>query len=381
MTSFKALGLSESLVRALDNCDYDKPTLVQQKVIPEILAGHDVSVCAQTGTGKTAAFALPLIEKIAQKGSKWRKTTVLIISPTRELACQIYDAVQTYAMFVPVRASVLYGGTSRAEQVKTLKKGVQVLIATPGRLLDLVKKEQAVDLRSVEALVLDEADRLLEMGFVQDIRKIVRCIPSPSRQTLLFTATFSPLVRSLSREFLNRPKIIKVSREMTSVKSIKQTVYSVLKSERRKLLYHLMQEKKMEQVLIFVRTKRGAEHLAGILTKDGLPTQAIHSDKSQSDRQAALDAFKNKEISILVATDVVARGIDIQKLPYVVNYDLPRDPEQYVHRIGRTGRAGSVGEAISFYTESDMVVLRAIEIFIRMRFEREIVPGIKSPKS
>ena len=379
--SFKELGLKESLLRALEKSEYKEPSKVQKKVIPEVLAGHDVSVCAQTGTGKTAAFALPIIQKISSVKKRWRETTVLILSPTRELAVQIHEAIEKYAEYVPVRSAAIYGGASKEVQLKSLKKGVQILVATPGRLLDLVKKHHAIDLRPVDTLILDEADRLLEMGFIKEIRQIVRCVPNPERQTLLFSATFSPQVRSLSREFLNRPKIIQVSRDTTPLKTIKQTVYSVTKSQRRQLLAHLIQDRKMEQVLVFVRTKRGAERLAGLLEKDGYPAQMIHSDMSQKARQEALEAFKSKKIPMLVATDVVARGIHVEQLPFVVNYDLPRDPEHYVHRVGRTGRAGSVGEAISFYCEGDMVTLRAIEIMLRTRFERQTVEGFNSPSS
>ena len=384
MTTFKDLGLSAKIIKALEGHQYKEPSSVQKKAIPEILAGHDVAACAQTGTGKTAAFSLPLIEKIAAKlekvgtkdGAK-RKTTVLILSPTRELACQIQENIHIYCKYVPVRSAVVYGGTAKEHQIRSLNTGVHILVATPGRLLDLVKRDKAIDLRSIETLVLDEADRMLDMGFIKDIKEIIRCIPNESRQTLLFSATFSPQVRSLSRKFLNRAKILQVRSDTAPLKSIKQTVYSVPKSQRRRLLSHLIAEQKMEQILVFVRTKHGAERLVKLLEKDGHRALAMYGDKSQSARLSALAAFKKKEVSILVATDVVARGIDIESLPFVINYDLPQDPEHYVHRIGRTGRAGSVGEAISFYGEGDMVGLRAIEIMLRMRFERKVVPGFE----
>ena len=374
--SFAALGLSPRLERALENNHYKEPSPIQKKAIPVIAKGLDVMACAQTGTGKTAAFSLPLIDRIVRAGEKWRRTTVLILTPTRELACQVVENIQSYSQYVPVRCEAIYGGVPINNQIRQLRKGVNIIVATPGRLLDHVK-QRTLDLSDIETLVLDEADRMLDMGFVQDVKRIVSLLPKTKRQTLLFSATFSTEIKALASTFLRQPQVIQVAKENTVVTKIAQVLHPVEKRRRRELLSHLIREGKWQQVLVFTRTKRGANFLAEKLTDDGHQTMAIHGNKSQSARMHALKTFKEGKTKVLVATDIAARGIDIQALPYVVNFDLPEVAENYVHRIGRTGRAGKVGQAVSFASMEDLSLLRAIEGMTKQAIPRQLIPGFE----
>ena len=378
--SFQNLGLSSRILRALEDHNYQEPSPIQRKAIPLISRGHDVIACAQTGTGKTAAFSLPLIARIEAAAEKWRRTSVLILSPTRELASQIAENIDCYTKYLPIRSTAIYGGVSMDSQLRVLRKGVNLLVATPGRLLDHLR-QGTVDLSEVETLVLDEADNMLDMGFIQDVRRIIQALPRSGRQNLLFSATFSEEIRNLTRELLHKPKVVQVAPENKPIEVIDQKIYHVDRSRRKELLSHLVGEGDWKQVLVFTRTKRGANRLAEQLTGDGFETLAIHGNKSQNARTQALDSFKKGKARILVATDIAARGIDIQNLPYVVNYDLPQVPENYVHRIGRTGRAGKTGKAVSLVCVDDFKLLRGIESMLKKQLTKEIVPGYEPDPS
>ena len=378
--SFQNLGLSSRILRALEDHNYQEPSPIQRKAIPLISRGHDVIACAQTGTGKTAAFSLPLIARIEAAAEKWRRTSVLILSPTRELASQIAENIDCYTKYLPIRSTAIYGGVSMDSQLRVLRKGVNLLVATPGRLLDHLR-QGTVDLSEVETLVLDEADNMLDMGFIQDVRRIIQALPRSGRQNLLFSATFSEEIRNLTRELLHKPKVVQVAPENKPIEVIDQKIYHVDRSRRKELLSHLVGEGDWKQVLVFTRTKRGANRLAEQLTGDGFETLAIHGNKSQNARTQALDYFKKGKARILVATDIAARGIDIQNLPYVVNYDLPQVPENYVHRIGRTGRAGKTGKAVSLVCVDDFKLLRGIESMLKKQLTKEIVPGYEPDPS
>ncbi|MGL2967090.1 DEAD/DEAH box helicase [Flavobacterium sp. XGLA_31] len=346
---FEDLSLSNSIQRAVFEEGYTSPTPIQEKSIPIILAGKDLVGCAQTGTGKTAAFAIPIIHNLHRMVGSSKKTKqirCLVVTPTRELAVQIGESFDTYGKYTNLRQLTIFGGVSQVPQVDQLKKGVDILIATPGRLLDL-HKQGFLDFDHLHFLVLDESDLMLDMGFINDVRKIVKLVPT-NRQTLLFSATMPMAIRELADTFLNKPEYVSVTPVSSTAEIIEQQVYFVDKENKRGLLYHLIRNENLSNVLVFVRTKHGADNVVKALKKHGVNAEAIHGDKSQTARQRVLDHFKSKEISVLVATDIAARGIDIESLPYVINFDLPNIPETYVHRIGRTGRAGNGGISISF---------------------------------
>jgi ATP-dependent RNA helicase RhlE len=346
---FEDLSLSKSIQRAVFEEGYTSATPIQEKSIPIILAGKDLVGCAQTGTGKTAAFAIPIIHNLHRmigSSKKTKEIRCLVVTPTRELAVQIGESFDTYGKYTNIRQLTIFGGVSQVPQVDQLKKGVDVLIATPGRLLDL-HKQGFIDFDNLHYLVLDESDLMLDMGFINDVRKIVKLVP-PNRQTLLFSATMPMAIRELADTFLNKPEYVSVTPVSSTAEIIEQQIYFVDKENKRGLLYHLIRNENLSNVLVFVRTKHGADNVVKALKKHGVNAEAIHGDKSQTARQRVLDHFKSKEISVLVATDIAARGIDIESLPYVINFDLPNIPETYVHRIGRTGRAGNGGISISF---------------------------------
>lgn len=362
--TFDELGLIKPILRALDTKGYTHPTPIQSQAIPELLAGHDLLGCAQTGTGKTASFALPILQGLFETHQKGRRDIrALIVAPTRELAIQIDDNFTAYAKHTGLRNTVIFGGVKQGKQVTALQRGVDVLTATPGRLLDLMGQGY-ISLDKVEYFVLDEADHMLDMGFIHDIRKIVAKLPS-QRQSLFFSATMPPEIVKLSKTILGTPKRITIQPEQATAERVEQVVYHVPKKQKRKLLLHLIKEKDMDAVLVFSRTKHGANRIARDLNKAGIDAAPIHGNKSQTARQKALKAFRDGDLNVLVATDIAARGIDVDELPFVVNFDLPNVPETYVHRIGRTGRAQASGVAISFCDVEERAYLRDIEKLIR----------------
>ena len=354
---FNDLGIHAPILKALREVGYESPTPIQQKAIPPVLVGRDLLGCAQTGTGKTAAFALPILQRLSR--SKKDGVRALILTPTRELALQIYENVCQYARYTPCMAAVIFGGVSQIPQVEALERGADILIATPGRLWDLMG-QKLVSLAHVEFFVLDEADRMLDMGFINDVRKIAKCIPE-NRQTLLFSATMPPEIASLADSLLKNPMCISVAPAATPVELIEQKVYFVERADKRALLRTLLNEQGVPQTLVFTRTKHGADRVARELNRAGISARALHGDKSQGARQAALRDFKSYKIAVLVATDIAARGLDISELPLVINFELPNIPETYVHRIGRTGRAGQSGMAISFCDSTERPYLAEIE--------------------
>lgn len=366
--TFKELHLINPIQEALIDLGYETPTPIQEQAIPEVLKGQDLVACAQTGTGKTGAFAIPIINyihKVVGSAKKAKKIRTLVITPTRELAHQIADSFDNYSKYTNIKSMVIYGGVSQNPQVDQLKKGVDVLIATPGRLLDLYK-QGFINLNNLHHLVLDEADQMFDMGFINDVKKIIKLTPE-NRQTLLFSATMPIAVRELEDAFLTRPKYILVDPVSSTAENVTQKVYYVEKGDKRKLLYHIIKNEGIKNALVFTRTKHGADNVVKALTKKEITCASIHGDKSQTSRQKVLDAFKSQEISILVATDVAARGIDIDNLPYVINFDLPNISETYVHRIGRTGRAGNSGIALSFCGKDEKGYFNDIEKLIRMK--------------
>jgi len=367
---FEDLSLSKSIQRAVFEEGYTNPTPIQEKAIPIVLAGKDLVGCAQTGTGKTAAFAIPIIHNLHRMVGSSKKTKqirCLVVTPTRELAVQIGESFDTYGKYTNLRQLTIFGGVSQVPQVDQLKKGIDILIATPGRLLDL-HKQGFLDFDHLHFLVLDESDLMLDMGFINDVRKIVKLVPN-NRQTLLFSATMPMAIRELADTFLNKPEYVSVTPVSSTAEIIEQQVYFVDKENKRGLLYHLIRNQNLSNVLVFVRTKHGADNVVKALKKNGVNAEAIHGDKSQTARQRVLDQFKNKEITVLVATDIAARGIDIESLPYVINFDLPNIPETYVHRIGRTGRAGNGGISISFCGKDEEVywkdILKLIKVNVK----------------
>ena len=367
---FEDLSLSNSIQKAVFELGYLEPTPIQQQSIPLVLAGKDLIGCAQTGTGKTAAFAIPIIHqlhRIVGSSKKAKEIRCLVVTPTRELAVQIGQNFDQYAKYTNLMQLTIFGGVSQVPQVDTLRKGVDILIATPGRLLDL-HKQGFIDLNSLHTLVLDEADQMLDMGFVNDVKKIVKLTPK-NRQTLLFSATMPIAIRELAEMFLNKPETVSVSPVSSTAENVTQKVYFVDKTEKRNLLYHLIKNENLSDVLVFSRTKHGADNVVKALRKNGIVAEAIHGDKSQNARQRVLDAFKNKEVGVLVATDIAARGIDIDQLPFVINFDLPNIPETYVHRIGRTGRAGNGGIAISFCSNDEHAYWKDIQKLIKVDVE------------
>lgn len=361
---FTQLGLSKPILKAIKDQGYDTPTPIQAKSIPPIIEGRDILAAAQTGTGKTAGFTLPILEKLIKKPKRLNKKQlrVLVLTPTRELAAQVAESVAEYGKYLPYKSSVIFGGVSINPQLNALKKSVDIVIATPGRLLDIAN-QKGIDFTQVDTLVLDEADRMLDMGFIHDIKRIMKLLPA-KRQTLLFSATFSNDIKRLASGLLNNPIIVEVAKENITADQIKQTIYPVDKARKKNLLLHLIKEQKLTQVLVFTRTKHGANKLCKFLDSKGVSSLAIHGNKSQGARTKALAGFKAGQVKVLVATDIAARGIDIEDLPTVVNFELPNISEDYVHRIGRTGRAGQNGQALSLVCIDEHKLLRDIEKFI-----------------
>ncbi len=368
---FADLGLAEPIMRAIAETGYTTPTPIQAQAIPQVLKGGDLLAAAQTGTGKTAGFTLPILHMLLAKKPETRKAgrpRCLILTPTRELAAQIQESVQTYGKYAGLSSMVMFGGVNINPQIGALRKNLDILVATPGRLLDHAG-QRTVDLSGVEILVLDEADRMLDMGFIRDIRKVLALLPR-QRQNLLFSATFSDEIRTLAKGVLNNPGEVSVARRNTASELVHQTVHLVEQSHKRDLISHIIRESGWYQVLVFTRTKHGANRLAEKLVKDGLSAAAIHGNKSQAARTRALAGFKEGTVAVLVATDIAARGLDIDQLPQVVNFELPNVPEDYVHRIGRTGRAGASGAAVSLVDPTEIKLLKAIERLINREIER-----------
>ena len=380
--SFESLGLSAELLRALSEEGYTNPTAIQKEAIPVVLNGRDVLAAAQTGTGKTAGFTLPLLQRLTAAGvadKRPHQPRALILTPTRELAAQVAESVVTYGRHLSLRSAVIFGGVKINPQIAALRKGVDILIATPGRLLDHVQ-QRTLDLSRIEILVLDEADRMLDMGFIHDIRKVLALLPG-QRQNLLFSATFSAEIRALADGLLDRPVAVEVSPRNTAAESVAQVVHPVDKARKRELLSFLIGSNNWRQVLVFTRTKHGANRLAKQLEADGLAAAAIHGNKTQGARTRALAGFKDGSVRVLVATDIAARGLDIDQLPHVVNFELPNVPEDYVHRIGRTGRAGNEGEAMSLVCIDEHKLLRDIERLLGRRIHSETLPGYEPDPS
>ena len=370
---FNQLGLSAELLRAIDEKGYRKATPIQQQAIPLIIEGRDLLAGAQTGTGKTAGFALPLLQHLQTSKSNRRSVRALVLTPTRELAAQVGESIRDYGKYLPFRTATIFGGVSINTQFAKLKRGVDVIVATPGRLLDHMQ-QKTIDLSKIEILVLDEADRMLDMGFIKDIKKILKHMPI-ERQNLLFSATFSKEIRRLANDLLNAPTEIQVAARNTPANRIKQIVHPVDKRRKREMLSHRIGKQNWKQVLVFTRTKHGANRLAGQLTADGIDSTAIHGNKSQGARTKALRDFKSGKTRVLVATDIAARGLDIDRLPHVVNYELPHVPEDYLHRIGRTARAGQEGHAVSLVCIDEHKLLNDIERMMKREIEKEIIPG------
>lgn len=367
---FDEMPLIAPILKATREAGYEEPTPIQRETIPLVLDGKDVLGCAQTGTGKTAAFALPILQRLyTEKYDGSRKPSALILTPTRELAIQIQENFTLYGKHLPLRSCVIFGGVNQAGQVQQLKRGVQILVATPGRLCDLIGQGY-IDLSQIEIFVLDEADRMLDMGFIHDVRRVIALLPA-NRQTLFFSATMPGEVEKLAMSILNNPETVKVDPVTSTVDTIQQTLYLVDKVNKKLLLAGLLKRPEVENALVFTRTKHGADKVVGDLIRMGVPAMAIHGDKSQNARQAALGQFKNGDLKVLIATDIAARGIDVAGLSHVFNYDLPNEPEAYIHRIGRTGRAGLSGNAISFCCIDEMKCLYAIEKLIGRKIPRQ----------
>jgi len=384
MMTFESLGLSPELLRAIAEQGYTEPTPIQVQAIPVVLAGQDVQAAAQTGTGKTAGFTLPILQRLqplANTSVSPAKHPVrcLVLTPTRELAAQVEASVKNYGKYVPLRSTVIYGGVNMVPQVKALQAGAEIVVATPGRLLDHIQ-QRTINLSQVEILVLDEADRMLDMGFIPDIRRIVALLPA-QRQNLLFSATFSDDIKKLSGGILRTPVTIEVARRNATADLVRQTVYLVHKDRKRELLTQLIRTLPISQAIVFMRTKHGANRLCSQLERDGINAVAIHSDKTQSHRTKSLADFKEGQVNILVATDIAARGLDVDQMPYVVNFELPHVPEDYVHRIGRTGRAGSPGNALSLVSSEESRELADIEKLIKTKIEVVSVEGFDTPRA
>jgi ATP-dependent RNA helicase RhlE len=373
---FDQLGLSEPLLRAIREQGYTEPSPIQAQAIPAVLSGRDVMAAAQTGTGKTAGFTLPILQLLDASGpSHPHRIRALILTPTRELAAQVAESVATYGAHLPFKSTVVFGGVKINPQIARLRRGVDILIATPGRLLDLHQQGE-LDFRELEILVLDEADRMLDMGFIHDIRRIIKLLPE-RRQNLMFSATFAPEIRELTNSILHNPLEVEVSPANATADTVEQWLYPVDKKRKSALLRELVVDRDWQQVLVFTRTKHGANRLAQSLEKAGLNAAAIHGNKSQGARTRALAGFKDGSVRVLVATDIAARGLDIAQLPQVVNFDLPNVPEDYVHRIGRTGRAGSTGKAYSLVSADEIKQLNGIEQLIQRHITREYVAGFE----
>ncbi len=380
--SFDTLGLAESLLRAVHEQGYTTPTPIQAQAIPAVLSGGDLMAGAQTGTGKTAGFTLPMLQRLMagepKRDARGRIVIrALILTPTRELAAQVEESVRLYGKYTKLTSMVMFGGVGMQPQIDRLRKGVDILVATPGRLLDH-HQQRNLDLGNVEIFVLDEADRMLDMGFVHDIKKVLAVLPA-KKQSLLFSATFSDDIKNLADRLLNKPALIEVARRNQTAELIEQKVHPVGREMKKDLLIHLIKENNWNQVLVFTRMKHGANRLAEHLVKSGITAMAIHGNKSQGARTKALADFKKGDLQVLVATDIAARGIDIDQLPHVVNFELPNVPEDYVHRIGRTGRAGAQGEAVSLVCVDENIFLREIEKLIKREIPKEAVPGFEPP--
>jgi len=380
--NFTDLGLAEPLLRAVRDQGYDIPTPIQAQAIPAVLKGGDLMAGAQTGTGKTAGFTLPMLHRLAAQGVKRDPRgriaiRALILTPTRELAAQVEESVRTYGKYLPITSMVMFGGVGMQPQIDRLRKGVDILVATPGRLLDH-HQQGTLDLKHVEIFVLDEADRMLDMGFIHDIKKVLAMLPE-KKQSLLFSATFSDEIKALADRLLNEPALIEVARRNATAENIAQKVHPVGRERKKELLSHLIKQGDWHQVLVFTRMKHGANRLTDYLNDVGISAMAIHGNKSQGARTKALADFKSGDLRVLVATDIAARGIDIDQLPHVVNFELPNIPEDYVHRIGRTGRAGATGEAVSLVCLDEEIFLRDIEKLIKRAIPRETIPGFEPP--
>ncbi len=377
---FEELGLAPELLRAIADLGYTEPTPIQIQAIPVVLAGKDLMGGAQTGTGKTAAFTLPLLQRLLPLASPSpsparHPVRTLILAPTRELAIQVHDNLKSYAKYTSFRTLCAYGGVDIKPQIEAIRKGVEFLVATPGRLLDLVE-QKCLNFQSVEALVLDEADRMLDMGFIPDVTRIINLLPK-KRQSLLFSATFSNEIKKLADKMLTAPELIEVAQRNTVSETITHRVHPVASHAKRALLIHLLKSDEFSQVLVFTRTKQETGRLARDLQRAGIAADAIHGDKTQLERLKALDAFKNGSVKVLVATDVAARGLDIEELPHVINFELPHTPEDYIHRIGRTGRAGHLGNAVSLVSAHEVVYLAEIEKLIKRPIEQNVIPGFE----
>ena len=369
--TFEEVGLIDKLLQSVNEQGYKKPTPIQQKAIPQILEGRDILAGAQTGTGKTASFSLPLLQRLSASDDthqKHRRVRALILVPTRELAAQVYESVMTYGKYLTLHVEAVVGGASIGVQTRNLRRGCDIVVATPGRLIDHIRQRN-VNLSNVEILVLDEADRMLDMGFMPDVRQIMLLLPK-QRQNLLFSATLPPAIKSLAATVLKNPLEVEVAKQNATADHISECVYGINREYKRELLSYLIGSNNWQQVLVFVRTKHGADRLEKQLIEDGIRTMALHGDKTQGARNKALEYFKSGKVTVLVATDIAARGLDIDELPHVVNFDLPQIPEDYIHRIGRTGRAGSSGEALSLVCPEEAWFLAEIEKLLKRQIPR-----------
>ncbi|HEY5615182.1 MAG TPA: DEAD/DEAH box helicase [Bacteroidota bacterium] len=375
---FKTLGLSDELVQGILATGFVAPTEIQSKAIPVALSGKDIIGSAQTGTGKTAAFVLPILQHLAKHHTKTHHCRALILTPTRELAQQIEDAIRTYGRFLHTRTIAVYGGTNMQNQLKKLQRGVDIVIATPGRLLDHLER-RSIDLRHVQILVIDEADRMFDMGFIIDVKRIVSNVPR-ERQTMMFSATISKEVSDLMSSVQKHPVLIEIGERRTPVNSVRQSFYSIPSNRKLELLLFMLGQKELDSVLVFSRTKHGADKISRRLEKTGIKSVAIHSNRTQAQRMRALGGFRNGEYRVLVATDVAARGIDVEGISHVVNYDIPSFPEDYIHRIGRTGRASATGDAITFVAREEVDSMRRLERFTAKRFPLQQYPGFDYSK-
>lgn len=377
---FTQIGLSDPLVKGILATGYSAPTEIQAQAIPSAIAGKDIIGCAQTGTGKTAAFVLPTLNRLChEKASRHKSPRALILTPTRELAGQIEQAILDYSRYLKIETLAIYGGVDIKAQIRKLGKGVDIVVATPGRLMDIMGRGN-IDFHRIEVLVVDEADRMFDMGFIKDVRKIVAELPR-KRQTMLFSATMSKEVKALTHGIQKSPVMIQIGQQRNPAKTVTQHIYSVDKHQKTKLLLHLLQQGHMYSVLVFSRTKRGADRISRSLAKAGVETVAIHSDRTQKQRQRAMEGFRAGKFQVMVATDIAARGIDVDDISHVINYDVPRYAEDYIHRIGRTGRAESTGDAITFVSGDEKVFLRQIEKFIGCKFKLEKCEGFSGSSS
>ena len=377
--SFTTFGLSDPLVRGILATGYTAPTEIQSQAIPAAIEGRDIIGCAQTGTGKTAAFVLPILDRLShERAGRKRAVRSLILTPTRELAVQIERSILGYGRFTDLKGLAVYGGVSINNQIAALRRSVDIVVATPGRLMDHMQR-RTIDMRHVEVLVLDEADRMLDMGFINDVRKIVSKVPT-NRQTMLFSATISPEVKTLAADMLKSPKVIQIGRPRNPIETITQHFYAVEKALKIDLLLHMIEDWRMFSVLVFSRTKYGADKISRRLTRAGIVAVSIHSNRTQNQRQQALDGFRSGKYHVMVATDIAARGIDVEGISHVINYDVPTHAEDYVHRIGRTGRAAATGDAITFVSSEEQKYLREVGKFIGRKLQPEICKGFRSIK-